>query len=571
MKFSADTSGLQSQIQSVSNSIKTAFGATAVTGLATLVKSVASYAGGIQDLAEQTGFSTDALQELNYAAINGGSSIEDMTTAIRKMQDVLGQQKATDDQIKALDKLGLGFHQLKAMSPEDAFKALAKAISGIPDQMTRTATAIDFFGKGGMKIAAMAGDMDKFAKAAHDAGAVVDKELIKSVADFDDKMQSAIMTVKSWGVTAIGAIQKVAAAAGKLAASEEPSVAPRKTSRNTIESREEPSVAPRKTSRITIASREEAKAEQLERLRLQAENSDRFIDSINPLRWVQKGASAMGMAAGGSVGSEDVLTQEQARANAAAITAENIKKTASIEAAAAQDKKEKDDAAWARTQKQNADVLRGIESARSADERAGDDALAAWNKRLDGIKKVDAARKALADAEKRQQEQALDAADKADANRRDKEIQKLEAKQDEANQNLENVQQKNRQRLGGADFMAAFLASRESGADQRKRRKKIEEEERFRELMEDRIAGRGGKVRKKDLAKLAAMNDELARAKGFKNAADMKADAAKKDAQKAQDLKDQRDAAKAAKASLAELIEARKALDTIVANLRVNG
>jgi hypothetical protein len=119
--------------------------------------------------------------------------------------------------------------------------------------------------------------------------------------------------------------------------------------------------------------------------------------------------------------------------------------------------------------------------------------------------------------------------------------------------------------------MEAFLASRESGADQRKRRKKIEEDARFRELVEDRIAGKGGRVTKRDLAKLAAMNDELARAKGFKNAADMKADAAKKDAQKAQDLKDQRDAAKAAKASLAELIEARKALDTIVANLRVNG
>lgn len=496
MKFSADTSGLQEQIKGVSDSIRSAFGAVAVTGIASMIKSVAEYAGGLQDLSEQTGFSTDSLQELNYAAINGGSSIEDMTTAIRKMQDVLGQKKATDDQIKALDKLGLGFNQLKAMAPEEAFKKLAEAISNIPNQMERTAAATDFFGKGGMKIASMAGDIDKFAKAAHDAGAVVDKELIKSVADFDDAIESSINTLKSWGVGTIGTIQKIAATFGSA----------------------------------------------FEAGNLTKSTSDEIAALY-----------------GGKITKKDV---EKARKESP---------KSAIDEAAAKDKREREKMQSEEIAKHNKAVLDGIEKARDADQKAGEDALEAWKKRLDAIKKIDAAQKAVADAEKRLNEVELDAADKAAANRRDDNLKKLEGAQDKANKNLEAVQERQRERLGGVAIGDALKAAVETPVSQRQRRKRIEEDARFRALIEDRIAGGGGRVNKRDLAKLQAMNDELARAKGFKNAADMKADAAKKEALKAQDLKDQRDANKAMIQAKEDILLSRKALETLAQNLKVAG
>lgn len=533
MKFSADTSGLQQQITSVASSIKSAFGAVAgaaaLSGVASMIKSVSEYAGGLQDLSEQTGFSTDALQELNYAAINGGSSIEDMTTAIRKMQDVLGQKKATDDQIKALDKLGLGFNQLKAMAPEEAFKKLAEAISNIPNQMERTAAATDFFGKGGMKIASMAGDMDKFAKAAHDAGAVVDKELIKSVADFDDAVVSSIQTVKSWGISVIGAIQKVASSAGKL-------------------------------------SEGDKKGSAIGGFLLNA------LTASNPMLGaglIAVGAGAvLGDAAGGSV---DIISKADADKKAADAQAENIKKAATAEEAEAKDKREREKMQSEEIAKHNKAVLDGIEKARDADQKAGEDALEAWKKRLDAIKKIDAAQKAVADAEKRLNEVELDAADKAAANRRDDNLKKLEGAQDKANKNLEAVQERQRERLGGVAIGDALKAAVETPVSQRQRRKRIEEDARFRALIEDRIAGGGGRVNKRDLAKLQAMNDELARAKGFKNAADMKADAAKKEALKAQDLKDQRDANKAMIQAKKDILLSRKALETLAQNLKVAG
>jgi hypothetical protein len=438
------------------------------------------------------------------------------------MQDILGQQKATDDQIKALDKLGLGFHQLKAMSPEEAFKVLAKAISGIPDQMERTATAIDFFGKGGMKIAAMAGDMDKFAKVAHDAGAVVDNDLIKSVAAFDDMIESSIQTVKSWGANVIGTIQKVAASAGK-----------------SIESGSEKGAFSKITSAGVLAS--------------------------NPA--LAGGLAAMtvgrviGDAAGGSV---DAISKKEADKAAADAQAENVKKAAVIEAAAAQDKREKDKLATSEITKKNKAALDGIEKARDADQQAGQDALDNWKKRLYAIKKV-------ADAQKQMQYASIAMADRADESRRNREMLVLEKDQEKATKSLDLIVDNQAKVLGGVDAKSALSAARESSGDQRKRRKQIEDDARLRQIVEDRMAGRGGRISSSDIDRLKRMDDEMAKAKGFKNSADLKADTARKDAEKAQDAIEQRNAAKAAIESLQELKDARAALDKLVTNLKVAG
>jgi len=125
----------------------------AVGGIVKLAAGVFEYADSIGDLSLKMGVSAEAAQRFRYAARQSGADIEDVTTAIVQMNNHLGTGDAST--VSALKSAGLGFDAIRAMKPEDAFRAIADAIGRMPDPMDQTRVAMDLFGKSGAVVLPM--------------------------------------------------------------------------------------------------------------------------------------------------------------------------------------------------------------------------------------------------------------------------------------------------------------------------------------------------------------------------------------------------------------------------------
>ena len=211
IKFNADTSSLASQLKGISGVMQAAMGSFAVTQLAGAMRSVAEFAGSMQDAAEQTGFSVRSIQQWNYAASQAGATMADVTTGIRRFQDVIGQDEPTKAQAEALARLGLKLNDLKTMRPEDAFRRVAEAVGRVGNESERTSLAMELFGRAGVKVAAIGANFSRTIESFTPAS----DKAIKAAAEFDDRWAAATITMKTWGAVAMGVISEVAEAMGQ--------------------------------------------------------------------------------------------------------------------------------------------------------------------------------------------------------------------------------------------------------------------------------------------------------------------------------------------------------------------
>jgi len=110
---------------------------------------VANAVDHMNDLSQRTGIGVEALQVFQQAAELSG--VDDITTAVQKLAVSIGQA-AESGNTDAFTKLGLDFEQLRAMSPEEQFKAVQSAISKLPTEAERAAAAVDIFGRSGVEL-----------------------------------------------------------------------------------------------------------------------------------------------------------------------------------------------------------------------------------------------------------------------------------------------------------------------------------------------------------------------------------------------------------------------------------
>jgi len=132
---------------SIGNSAKLGVGAVlGAGGVGLAIKSFADAGGAIDDIAQRTGASTEAISSLGYAAKMSGSSIEDIEKGIRKMQQGIAGGS------KVLEELGLDPATLASMSPDEQFAAIADKIAAIQDPAARVSAAMEVFGKSGANL-----------------------------------------------------------------------------------------------------------------------------------------------------------------------------------------------------------------------------------------------------------------------------------------------------------------------------------------------------------------------------------------------------------------------------------
>ena len=190
--------------------VRKAAAGLAIAGVASItafgVKAITSFADAgdeIQKMALRTGFSTEALSELKFAAEQAGTTIDTVEKGSKRLSATifdagLGLKTATD----AFDGIGVSAAQLKGLSPEDQFNTIAAALSKVEDASTRSALAQKLFGRAGTELLPLFAQGEKGIEAlrmqAQKLGVVFSQDAANSAADFKDaqnELKSALSGV----------------------------------------------------------------------------------------------------------------------------------------------------------------------------------------------------------------------------------------------------------------------------------------------------------------------------------------------------------------------------------------
>ena len=179
---------------------------------------------GLQDVADRTGASTEALSQLRYAAEQSGSNLEAVEKGMRKLGDVTTQAAGgSKSAAAALESVGLSASQLMSMSVEDRFLAVAEGISKIEDPAAQASVAMDLLGKSGADLVPMMADGAKgiadLMAEADQLGMTITGPQAKAAAAFDDSWQRLLSTLRNAGnVIAVAVIPYITQAMDLFAA-----------------------------------------------------------------------------------------------------------------------------------------------------------------------------------------------------------------------------------------------------------------------------------------------------------------------------------------------------------------
>lgn len=110
----------------------------------------------LDKMADRTGIAVEKLGELDYVLNLSGSSIEDFEKANKKLsKTILDAGYGLETYVRAFEQLGLDIVELKKLSPEDQFWAVANALAEIEDKSKQIALAQEVFGRAGTSLLPM--------------------------------------------------------------------------------------------------------------------------------------------------------------------------------------------------------------------------------------------------------------------------------------------------------------------------------------------------------------------------------------------------------------------------------
>jgi hypothetical protein len=169
-----------------------AAGFIGVGALERLGQKTVEYAGKINDLSTETGASTDALQEFDYAAEQTGAKLEDIGTALVKVaKNQVDALKGDSGKQNAFARLGVSLKDLKSLNPEEIFRKIAAAVKELPPSAQVTSDIIDTLGKSASNLLpAFREGFSEAAAQARELGLIIDEDTIKKLDGLGDKFGS---------------------------------------------------------------------------------------------------------------------------------------------------------------------------------------------------------------------------------------------------------------------------------------------------------------------------------------------------------------------------------------------
>lgn len=198
--FDVDNKTLTDVDNRVSNLKKGLIGLTALVAgtsavLVGMVKSAANAADRVKDTATAIGVSTQALQELGYAATLSGSNVETMANGLRLLSKNIADVAAnpTSDLAKKFKQLGVnvkdGNGQLK--TADIVFKELADGFTKVQSPAEKVNLAMTLLGKSGAQLIQTLDNgsvgLNKFSSELQNTGAALSDKQIEDLTRFNDE------------------------------------------------------------------------------------------------------------------------------------------------------------------------------------------------------------------------------------------------------------------------------------------------------------------------------------------------------------------------------------------------
>lgn len=168
--------------------------ATAVVGaVGLMVKNYVEAGDWIDKMSKRTGIGATALSELAYAADISGASLNDVEKSVKKMaKAITDADEGLESYLRVFRRLGLDVEKLKAMSPEDQFLKIGRAIARLGDESLQAATAQEVFGRAGTTLLPLfkesTEEINRLRGEAHRLGKVFDAEAAAKAAKLKDSL-----------------------------------------------------------------------------------------------------------------------------------------------------------------------------------------------------------------------------------------------------------------------------------------------------------------------------------------------------------------------------------------------
>lgn len=199
---------MQGLSDSFAGIVKTAKQVITALGIGTSIKALAdgflATADAMDDLADsaqKVGVAAEDLQKLRYAAKFSGVGAQELDTALKQLNKTLVEgRNANTDAAKTLKQLGVD----AGGSTIDAVAKIADEFAALPDGATKTARAMELFGRtgadlipllnqGGAAIRKMGDELER-------TGGLLSSETLQAASDFNDnldKLKTTVGAVKS--------------------------------------------------------------------------------------------------------------------------------------------------------------------------------------------------------------------------------------------------------------------------------------------------------------------------------------------------------------------------------------
>lgn len=203
-------------------------GAAITAPLLLAAKRFATLGDEVNKASGRTGIAVEELSSLKYAADQSGSSLEDVEVAVKKMSNVLfDAANGSKSAAETLAALGITLKELQGLSPDEQFRLFAERLSRIQDAGTRTALALEIFGKAGTRLLPLIADgatgiaaLEARAKA---LGIVIGKDDAEAATRFGDSLDDLLKQLNALifniGAAVARVLQPMADAAIEITAS----------------------------------------------------------------------------------------------------------------------------------------------------------------------------------------------------------------------------------------------------------------------------------------------------------------------------------------------------------------
>ena len=182
--------------------------ATATSGsIFAIAKLTANLGDRLLEASQKTGFSTQALQKLQFAAKLTGVNHEELNLHLITFSRQLAEARmGTGEMVDEFKRLGITQDQInsKTMTTEDLFRLAAKQIAKMPDGFKKTAAASKIFGRSGADmiplINEMKDGMSENEKVFRKYGFTLSRNAIKNSDKFNDKLETLRTVITGIGI-----------------------------------------------------------------------------------------------------------------------------------------------------------------------------------------------------------------------------------------------------------------------------------------------------------------------------------------------------------------------------------